>query len=130
IFVAIQDLGLKLEPRRVPSKSSSLTARTNHFRIKSSEIRIRSADELQVQAVRILHEHIADRIAPLDERLVLREDAAAAGLDLSQDVADVADADGHAARHRVGDSQVERLAWHALDLDELDARRAARDHAA
>ena len=41
------------------------------------QIGIRAADQLEVQPVGILHEHVADRLAPLDELAVAREDASA-----------------------------------------------------
>ena len=94
------------------------------------QIRIRAADQFQIQPVRIFHENVADGVAPLDEFGVAREDAAVVFFDFGKQLTDVADTKRHAAGIGVGHAEIERFARHAFDLDHLDARVAAGDESA
>src|SRR3982750_2043874 len=76
-------------------------------------IRIGAADQFQVQSVRIFHKNVSSGLVPLDECLVFRQDAAAAGFDLRENIADMADPKRHAAGHRVRGAEVERLSLYA-----------------
>src|SRR5437764_14990292 len=91
------------------------------------EIRIGAPDKLQVQSVRIFHEHVARGLVPVDELLVPRQDAPAVGFDLREDISDVADPNRYAAGHGIRDAEVERFPRQAFDFNELDSRGAAGD---
>src|SRR5262245_21070297 len=60
------------------------------------QVGIGAADELEVESVRILHEHVADRVAPLDQLAIARQDAPASRLVLGEELAYVANAECHA----------------------------------
>ena len=93
----------------MPNQQPITNDRSTIVRWSILQIGIGTADELEIQPVRILDEDIADRLAPFHELAIAGEDAPAGGLVLGKQVANMADAQGHSARVGIGHAQIEYL---------------------